>query len=218
MESEKIFSEICDPASIQFVKNVINTMEPDPVVGPVLMDVLNKNQAETRGFVAWAAKKLQPKRYLEIGTRRGWSVGMVAAATPDCELYCFDIWEVKYSGIDNPGPEFISQEMKKLGYKKEVHFVNGDSHKTVPQFFKENPEMEFDLILVDGDHTVDGAFDDLKNTMPHVKKGGMLVFDDIVMVARLDEVFYHLKNVFPNFEYHAYTKNIPGVGLAIRTE
>jgi len=216
MQSEEIFSEICDPQNIQFVKDIINKMTPDPVVGPLLMDVLDKNQGETRGFVAWAAKHLQAKNYLEIGTRRGWSVGMVCAAVPECDVYCFDMWEVNYSSIANPGPEFVANEMKKLGYKKEVNFINGDSHKTIPQFFQDNPDMMFDLILVDGDHTVDGAFDDLKNTMPHVRKGGMLVFDDIVIVARLDEVFYHLKNVFPDFEYHAYTKNILGVGLAIR--
>jgi predicted O-methyltransferase YrrM len=218
MDSEKLFEEICSKENIEFVKNIINKMEPDPVIGPLLMDVLNKNQGETRGFVAWAAKKLQPKRYLEIGTRRGWSAAMVAVAAPACELFCFDVWEENYSSCPNPGPEFVSNELKKLGYTKDINFINGDSHKTLPEFFNNNPGIEFDLILVDGDHTVDGAFADLSDTMPHIRKGGMMVFDDIVICDRLDEVFYHLKNVFPDFEYHAYTKNIPGVGIAIRNE
>jgi predicted O-methyltransferase YrrM len=215
MRSVDLFAEVSRPENFELVKGIINTMEYDPVIGPLLMDLLNKQQAETRTFIYWAAKHLQAKRYLEIGTRRGWSLGMVCSAVPECDVYCFDWWEKNYSSCPNPGPEFVSSEMKKIGYQKEVHFINGDSHITVPQFFQENTE-DFDLILVDGDHTVDGAFDDLKNTMPHVRNGGILIFDDIVIVERLDEVFHHLKKMYPNFEYHAYIQNGPGVGIAIR--
>jgi len=37
----------------------------------------------------------------------------------------------------------------------------------------------FDLITVDGDHSEEGAFDDLLNVIPHLNVGGILVFDDI---------------------------------------
>jgi predicted O-methyltransferase YrrM len=220
MESEKIFEAVCDPKNIDFVKNIINVMEPDLVIGPHLMNILNKNQAETRGFVAWAAKYLQPKNYLEIGIRTGWSMAMVAVAAPQCALYGFDNWETNYAGSPNPGPNFVAKEMKKLGYQKEIHFIDGDSHQTVPEFFRINPSMEFDLILVDGDHSDTGALDDLKNTMPHVKIGGILLFDDIVLNpnhgGHLDQVFKNIQVLYPNFEYHAFTKNDPGVGIAIK--
>lgn len=218
MKSEEIFAQVAEKQNFEFVKSTINKMETDLVIGPRLMDFLNKEMLETRLFVAWAAKKVKPKRYLEIGTRRGWSLAMVAASNIDCELYCFDTWDVNYSNSPNPGPTFVTGEMSKLGYTKPINFINGNSHETLPKFFNEHVGLEFDLILVDGDHTVDGALADLKDTMPHVAKGGMLVFDDIVECERLDEVFFHMKNLFPNFEYHAYMKNNPGVGIAIRVQ
>lgn len=216
MQSEELFREVSTTENFQTVKRIINTMSLDSAVGPELMNLLNKEQAETRGFVLWAAQKFHPKNYLEIGTRRGWSLGMVCATVPECEAYCFDIWQSEYGGIANPGPAFVSSEMKKLGYQKEIHFISGNSHETVPNFFKKNPTMEFDLMLVDGDHTVEGARDDLMNTLPHLSPGGVLLFDDITLIAGLKEVFDSLKKTFPDLEYHNYEKNVPGVGIAIR--
>ena len=39
--------------------------------------------------------------------------------------------------------------------------------------------MMFEIIPLDGDHTEAGAFDDLKNVIPNLSVGGILVFDDI---------------------------------------
>lgn len=216
MQSEELFKEVSTPENFQAVKKIINTMTPDQAVGPELMALLDKGRAETRGFVLWAAKKLRPKNYLEIGTRRGWSLGMVCATVPECEVYSFDLWQSEYGGIANPGPEFVSNEMKKLGYQKEVHFMSGNSHETVPNFFRDNPTVQFDLILVDGDHTPDGALGDLVNTLPHLSPGGILLFDDIFLYPELGKVFDSLKTIFTNLEYHNYNKNVPGVGIAIK--
>jgi predicted O-methyltransferase YrrM len=220
MESEQIFTGVRDPNNILFVKDIITAMEEDQVIGPYLISMLNAGWGETRGFVAWAAKLLKPKNYLEIGTRRGWSLGMVAVAAPECELYCFDVWEPDYCNSPNPGPDFVAREMKKLGYQKEIHFFNGNSHQTVPEFFQKNPEMMFDLILVDGDHSDNGARDDLNNTMSRLNIGGILLFDDIVLNpnhgGHLDQVFRDIQQLYTNFEYHAYTVSEPGVGIAIR--
>lgn len=214
MKSEEIWSDISQNS--KWVKDIILKLDPDLHNGPVLMNLLDKDQPETRGLIAWAAKRLQPKNYLEIGTRRGWSAAMVAMSSPNTQLYCCDMWHQNYSNSPNPGPSFVTSELKKLGYEKPINFLSGDSLEVIPKFFKENPNLEFDLILVDGDHLEIPATKDLDNTMPHVSVGGMLVFDDIVGEPQLDHVFGALIKRYPNFEYHAFRGNYPGIALAIR--
>ena len=46
-------------------------------------------------------------------------------------------------------------------------------------FFKENPNLFFDLITIDGDHSLKGALRDIKNVLPRLKIGGAIIFDDI---------------------------------------
>lgn len=127
-----------------------------------------------------ATEIIRPTSYLEIGVRRGRSMAMVASAAKDASLFGFDMWMTGYAGMENPGPDFVHGEMKRLEHTGEVAFVSGDSHQTVPRFFAESPDRTIDLITVDGDHSHDGALADLRAVIPHLSLGGALVFDDIV--------------------------------------
>ena len=72
----------------------------------------------------------------------------------------------------------LARAFKSLG-EGTLTFVDGDSHKTVPEYFRTNAGQAFDLITVDGDHSVGGAIADLQNVKEHVRIGGAIVFDDI---------------------------------------
>ncbi|MDX9862860.1 MAG: class I SAM-dependent methyltransferase [Rhodospirillales bacterium] len=122
---------------------------------------------------------LRPRRYLEIGVRRGRSVCAVASRMPGVELVMFDLWIANYAGMENPGPHVVERELDKLGHTGRRTFVDGDSHVTVPEYFRANPDVYFDLITVDGDHTERGAVDDLCDVLPHLTVGGAVVFDDV---------------------------------------
>lgn len=127
-----------------------------------------------------ASSLARPRNYLEIGVRTGRSMAMVATATPEVNIVGFDMWGGgDYAGMANPGAAYVAEELKRLEHRGSVRFVEGDSHKTVPAFFRENPQTAFDLITVDGDHSEAGALDDLQNVLPHLTLGGILVFDDI---------------------------------------
>jgi predicted O-methyltransferase YrrM len=212
----QLFDLIKSSDNIEFVKNIVSKMEPDPVYGSILMGLLNNSLPETRSFVSFIAKTIQPSTYLEVGVRRGWSLGTVVSAAPECEVWAFDEWHENYGGSPNPGPAFIEQEMAKLGYTKPIHFVNGNSHTTLRHFFSENPNMLLDMILIDGDHTVDGAFQDLMDTMSHISINGAVVFDDILDCGGLAGVWNDMIKHFPNFRYYSFLRNKPGVGFAIR--
>src|SRR5260221_4658244 len=125
-----------------------------------------------------AAEMGQPENYLEIGVRRGRSAAMVAVACPNVKFVGFDIWQSNYAGSENLGSEFVRQQLRRLGHAGDAEFVDGNSHETVRAYFERNPSEYFDLVTVDGDHSLEGATADLEDVIPHLAVGGVLLFDD----------------------------------------
>jgi predicted O-methyltransferase YrrM len=164
------------------------------------------------------SRLLKPSRYLEIGVRRGRSLCAVARRAPECRVYGFDMWQADYAGMSNPGADFVRSELRKIGYRGEAQFVDGDSHVTLPAFFDDNPDLSFDLITVDGDHTNLGAEQDLRDVIPHLAIGGALVFDDIAhpFHPELNDVWQRVVCSDPRFTVFNYRDVGYGVGCAIR--
>jgi predicted O-methyltransferase YrrM len=125
------------------------------------------------------AELAKPRRVLEIGVRRGLSTFAIGAGAPDAELFLNDLWIENYGHRVNPGPDAIKPGLLAVGHHGRIEFHSGDSHAVIPSLLAQRPDLMFDLILVDGDHTEAGALEDLKNVFPRLAPGGMLVFDDI---------------------------------------
>lgn len=164
------------------------------------------------------AEVLAPRRYLEVGVRRGRSAAAVASAAPDVEMALFDLWMPDYAGMPNPGPAFVDAELARLGHAGPRRFVDGDSHVTLKAYFAENPGAMFDLITVDGDHSAVGAATDLCDVLPHLKVGGAIVFDDVCHPAHPDlaRIWNLLVADDMRFSAHRYTDAGYGVAFAIR--
>lgn len=165
-----------------------------------------------------ATSLVKPRRYLEIGVRRGRSMAMVASQAIECEIYGFDRWTPNYAGMPNPGGDFVRQEMKKFGYRGKLEFVEGNSHETLPRFFKANPSIAFDLITVDGDHSDSGATQDILDVLPHLSTGGVIVFDDVCHPKHpyLIDVWRRTVSTNPAFSSWEYTDATWGVAFGIR--
>jgi glycosyltransferase involved in cell wall biosynthesis/predicted O-methyltransferase YrrM len=125
------------------------------------------------------SKSLDVKNYLEIGVRQGRSMAMVASCCPEVDIVGFDMWIQDYAGMENPGPEFVRDQLLRLNHKGKLNLVSGNSQETVPAYFAANPQQTFDLITVDGDHSPEGATMDIRNVLPRLRIGGAIVFDDI---------------------------------------
>ena len=128
----------------------------------------------------WFTHNFFPKNYLEIGVHRGRSLAVVFAENPKMDIYGFDMWIRDYAEISNPGEEFVLNELRKFSVNNLPKLITGNSHDTLKAFFNNpnNPQL-FDLITVDGDHTVYGAICDLDISINHLSPGGCLIFDDI---------------------------------------
>lgn len=135
----------------------------------------------------WFAREFRPRTYLEVGVRRGRSMAQVLTQSPQTQAYGFDLWIPGYGSrpdegieVSNPGPEFVLNELARLGVATKPVLVAGDSAETLPRFFAEpGAPAEVDLIYIDGDHGYAGAKRDLDIAFDHLAAGGMLVFDDI---------------------------------------
>jgi predicted O-methyltransferase YrrM len=167
-----------------------------------------------------SAQLTQPRRYLEIGVRRGRSMAMVAATCPSCELVGFDLWTPDYAGMPNPGPDFVRVEMQKAGHTGLLDLIGGDSHTTVPHYLQMHPNQFFDLITVDGDHSALGAEQDLRAVLPRLTVGGVIVFDDIShpMHLYLADVWQRVVVSDKRFAPWQFTEIGYGVAFAVRMD
>jgi predicted O-methyltransferase YrrM len=203
---EAIRRVLGDPVLHERTAATLEALAPDAVNKPRLIEWLREcartkdKRFEIRSGLRAVANAMRPRSYLEIGTRRGWSLAQVLAESPDVRAYCFDEWIGGYGAIENPGPEFVRLEMKKAApqHRGTVRFVSGNSHDTLPVFFQgvpladreiedlsvvragEDAPRSFDLITVDGDHTALGAWWDVTDILPFVAIGGAIVIDDLV--------------------------------------
>jgi predicted O-methyltransferase YrrM len=164
------------------------------------------------------ASNMKIKDYLEIGVRAGRSLAMVAHTCPYTHIVGFDLWPDHYAGMKNPGPAFVENEVKKIGYTGNLQLIPGDSHETVPEFFRHHPDAYFDCITVDGDHSEQGAKQDLETVIPRLRAGGVLVFDDIVHPKHryLKEVWRTTIAEREDFQSYEFTELGYGVAFAVR--
>lgn len=125
------------------------------------------------------SKMLSVENYLEVGVRRGRSMTVFASQSKNANIFGFDKWIKNYAGSENPGESLVREELNKVGFEGSLKIIDGDSKKTIPSFFKENPDLYFDVITIDGDHSIKGAKRDLNNTVKRLKIGGVIIFDDI---------------------------------------
>ncbi|SEH30293.1 class I SAM-dependent methyltransferase [Magnetospirillum fulvum] len=164
------------------------------------------------------ADLLKPRRYLEIGVRRGRSICAVASRSTAVDLAMFDMWVTNYAGMENPGQQLVERELDKVGHTGNRAFTDGNSHDTVPEFFRANPDLMFDMITVDGDHSEKGAIDDLCDVLPHLSVGGAIVFDDVCHPKHMSlrDVWQRVICDDKRFSAWTYDDVGYGVGFAIR--
>ncbi len=138
-----------------------------------------------RRYLAEAAMRHVPLRYLEIGVRRGHSLALTTCCADVLDGHLeyavgVDAWIADYGDEPNAGPDSVYELLEDVGAPwEDVSLMSGDSHQLLPAIGELG--KLFNLILVDGDHTNEGAMQDLVDAWPLLEPGGELVFDDAVV-------------------------------------
>ena len=124
----------------------------------------------------------KPINYLEIGIFKGENLIDVSKSYckhPDSRMYCVDPWidydeYSEYKGkITKIYDEFVTNmNNEKLWNKIKVY--RDFSHNVIPTFENEF----FDLVFIDGNHETEFVYKDAQLTLPKVKSGGYIIFDD----------------------------------------
>ena len=156
------------------------------------------------------------KTYLEIGTREGDSLKNVVKDNPDLvDVVLSDMWGSDYGGTGRNSHNHISMLLFDLDYNNSIMYLDGDSTKTIPTLVDKYLNY-FDLVLVDGDHSYQGAMTDLINVFPLCKSGGHILFHDICHPAHkyLDQCFDEFVNNH-NDEIMMSSKLIDELGTGI---
>ena len=155
--------------------------------------------------------------YLEIGTREGDSLRVVLEESAGTlrSVWVADLWGTDYGGTGRGGHHHIDQLLDDFNFGGRRVFLDGNSRDTIPALMPEQAEA-FDLVLVDGDHSYEGANADLENVWPLVKPGGAVLFHDITHPSHM-----HLADCFKEFvarhgARHQIVAEPYGVGVAWR--
>jgi predicted O-methyltransferase YrrM len=146
---------------------------PDPALVPATTE---ENYYQM--FFAMGAA-LQPRTYLEIGTRFGYSLVAVARGAPklECVVSC------DLETYDNPhalsSQTIAERNLRASGYRGEAIFIADDSRRLAQHV----AGKRFDLILIDGDHSYEGCRCDILTCYPLLAPGGVLMVDDLDIPA-----------------------------------
>lgn len=125
-------------------------------------------------------KRFSPDRVLEVGTRTGGSICPVISSGKPRIVFCVDLWSESYAGLPNSRNFTLNQIQSNLDNERSntsIHLIQGNSHDILPKFILKS--FKFDLINIDGDHTEEGAWQDLVDAESLLAERAILTFDDI---------------------------------------
>ena len=105
------------------------------------------------------------KNVIEIGFNAGFSTLLILLTNPNIHISCFDLGEHKYT--------LPCYEKLKETFGERINITFGDSTKTLL-----NVTNMYDLIHIDGGHSLEVANSDITNSYRLSKKGTILIMDD----------------------------------------
>lgn len=129
-------------------------------------------------------RERQPKRILEIGTWNGLRAIEMCKASSDAEYVGIDVFENFEPEFDkaemNVKPHFKGAEVAQRLASEGIRFAlySGLSHDTLPAIEEKFGEGSFDLIYIDGGHSVETIKNDLEHSLRLVGANGIIVLDD----------------------------------------
>ena len=149
-------------------------------------------------------------KFLEIGCFLGKSTNylctnLINAGREDVTVYALDTFrgssEHRFLDklVDKDG-SFMEKTKDNLRYfigRNQCHLIESrsDNQETINKFEDET----FDVIMVDGAHEYEPVLEDIENWWPKLKKGGIMLLDDMYMESVKQAAHKGLQNKVENF-------------------
>jgi predicted O-methyltransferase YrrM len=127
-------------------------------------------QIDDLNLLAKGAKKI-----IEIGFNAGHSSELFLNLSSEITVVSFDLG---YYNSVSVGKEYIDKK-----YPGRHTLILGDSTQTVPKYTKENPNMKFDFIFIDGGHEYNISKADLNNCRMLAGDNTIVAIDDTIFTS-----------------------------------
>ena len=124
-------------------------------------------------LLAMISKMLQPRRVLEIGTFTGYSTLCLAEGLGVAGI--LHTLELREEDADT-AEKYFGQSP----YQQQIQLHRGDAKEIIPTL-----KEEWDLVFIDADKT--GYIDYYELTLPRLKKGGLLLADNVLFHGQVLE-------------------------------
>jgi predicted O-methyltransferase YrrM len=143
------------------------------VIGPF-------NEYDIKEFISCIYNLPSNAKYIETGSYLGFSSLLVALHSDNTTIWAHDLWLSEWSDINNnsmPPPEIkdyfftFYNNIKKHNLTNRIIPIRGDSKYTIAI----HDDNSIDLALIDGDHSYNGCFGDLKAILPKMKKNNSVI-------------------------------------------
>jgi len=209
------WSDVADPANLEATARALAAIEvTDPHLKERAFQEKLRDLTSTTRHVALyptmrcLAARFKPRRYLEVGIFRAFSTVVVADGWPACDIVGVDDW----SNEKAVTPVEAERRVKASGHAGKLLLLSGDSRRLV------KPELGvFDLILVDGGHSIEVMSADLTACAPLLAPGGHLIAHDIFasFAPARETLWRAFQEGHPTWEWFEH-KPAPGIGIGER--
>ena len=162
---------------------------------------------------------LDAKNVLEIGTANGGTLfGHCRLANEKATIISIDLPDGQYGG---GYPDWKVPIYKNFAKKNQaLHLIRASSHdvETISQVQQILKGQQLDYLFIDGDHSYEGVKKDFELYHPFVKKGGIIIFHDIVAhihsSCKVDQFWKEIKFEFKHVEFiDSPSQECYGVGV-----
>ena len=132
---------------------------------------------------------------IEIGTFCGDSAIQILNAFPNCKLFTVDPWEHRDKAEFEAGElqpyhdknmHLALERLKQFYPRCEV--LHMKSKEAVATLLKTNPDIKFDFVWIDGDHSEEGITTDIELFDGMIKEGGLIGGHDYGQCHPLTEI------------------------------
>ncbi|MFX1237242.1 MAG: class I SAM-dependent methyltransferase [Promethearchaeota archaeon] len=179
----KLWKEVSKCKNLEDLSILARYCEITPFRGSRFKIVLESMQVKSE-IIEFLKKYLRhnPKYILEIGTAKGGTLFLLTHLA---------VRNSKIISLDLPGGEFgAGYPRYKIPFYKnfarnnrQINLIRGNSHHPLSKrrVLKKLKGNKLDVLFIDGDHTYDGAKKDFTQYKSLLRKGGMIIFHDIVV-------------------------------------